>query len=145
MTVPVNRLPALVCAPLLAVGLIACGNSTSTAGLKGEAKEVAQTISNLQSDATARNEKKICANDLANTVVTGLEGAKGGCAQAMKNQLAEVDSFELTVQSVQVNAARTPATATARVKGVFKGKTRLATVSLVKEAGKWKISSFSEL
>ncbi len=30
------------------------------------------------------------------------------------------------------------------MKGVFKGKTRLATVSLVKEAGKWKISSFSE-
>jgi hypothetical protein len=143
MTVPVNRLLALVCAPALAVGLSACASSTSTAGLKGEAKEVAQTISNLQSDATARNEKKICANDLASTVVTGLQGAKGGCEQAMKNQLAEIDSFELTVQSVQPNAAHT--TATAHVKGVFNGKTRPATVSLVKEAGKWKISSFSEL
>jgi copper chaperone CopZ len=142
MTARIIRALALVCAPLLAVGVAACASTGSTAGFKGEAHEVAQTISNLQSDATARNEQKVCANDLANTVVTGLGRAKGGCKQAIKNQLAEVDSFELNVKSVQVNAKRTPPTATAQVKSVNAGKTRLGTVSLVKEAGKWKISSF---
>jgi uncharacterized membrane protein YdfJ with MMPL/SSD domain len=141
MTAPINRALALLCGPLLAMSVTACATTSSVSGLKGEAHQVAQAISNLQSDATARDEQKICERDLAGAVVTRLGGAKGGCKQAMKNLLAEVDSFELTVQSVQVNAATTPPTATARVKSVQAGKTRVSTISLVKEAGAWKLSS----
>lgn len=141
MSAFVNRALSLLCAPLLAVGLTACGSTSSTAGFKGEAHAAAQAISNLQTDATARDEQKVCANDLANAVVRRLDGAKGRCKQAIKNQLAEVDTFELTVESVQVNAAGNPPTATARVKNVRSGKTRVSTVSLVKEGGKWKLSS----
>jgi copper chaperone CopZ len=143
MTAPVNRTLALLCAPLLALGLSACSNANSTAAFKGEAHAVAQTVSNLQTDATARNEQKVCANDLSSAVVTRLDSAKEGCEQAIKNQLNEVDTFELTVESVQVNASGTPPTASARVKSVNAGKTVLSTVTLVKEGGKWKISSIS--
>jgi copper chaperone CopZ len=135
MTAPVNRTLALLCAPLLALGLSACSNANSTAAFKGEAHAVAQTVSNLQTDATARNEQKVCANDLSSAVVTRLDSAKEGCEQAIKNQLNEVDTFELTVESVQVNASG--------VKSVNAGKTVLSTVTLVKEGGKWKISSIS--
>ncbi len=143
MTATVNRTLALICAPLLALGVSACSNANSTAAFKGEEHAVAQTVSNLQTDATARNEQKVCENDLASAVVTRLDSAKEGCEQAIKNQLNEVDTFELTVQKVQVNASATPPTATASVKSVNAGKTVVSTVTLVKEGGRWKISSIS--
>jgi len=143
MTLPVNRRLALLCAPLLASGFAACGNTSSVGGFKGEQRAVAQTISNLQTEATARDEQKICTNDLAKAVVARLELVKGGCKEAMNKQLGEIDTFEVTVESVKVNASAAPPTASASVKNVRSGKTTLSTVSLVKESGKWKISSVS--
>jgi hypothetical protein len=144
VTASLKRVPALLCGPLLAVGLAACASTVSTAGFKGEDHEVAQAISNLQADATAGSERKICANDLAHAVVARLNGtgrpSLSACEQAIKNQLAEVDSFELNVHAVQVNPTTKPPTATATMKSVYAGKTHLDTVSLVKEAGKWKVS-----
>jgi copper chaperone CopZ len=138
MTAPAKRALTLLCAPLLAVGLAACGAAAvSTSGFKGEDHAVAQAISNLQSDVTAGDEQKICANDLASAVVARLQGATGGCKQAITGQLAEVDSLELSVESVQVSGA----TASARVKSVYEGKSRLSTLALQKESGKWKISA----
>jgi hypothetical protein len=129
------------CAVLLVVGLSACATTVSTSGYKGEAKDVAQTIKNLQSDVTAGDEKKVCRNDLAGSVVKSLSSAKGGCQQAIKDQMAEIASFEVSVQSIQVTS---PAkSATARVKSKHSGKDRISTVSLVKEAGKWKIAKLS--
>jgi hypothetical protein len=143
MVLPVNRRLALLCAPLLAFGFAACGSTSSVSGFKGEEHAAAQTISNLQTDATARDEQKICTDLLAKAVVARLELVKGGCKEAMNKQLGEIDTFEVTVESVQVNSSANPPTASASVKNVRSGKTRLSTVSLVKEAGKWKISSIS--
>jgi hypothetical protein len=141
-----RRLLALLCGPLLALGLAACGNTVSTAGFKGEQHEVAQTISNLQSNATAGEEKKICADDLASAVVAHLGGTKG-CEAAIKTQLAEVDNLEVSVLSVKLGtagkagAAGKADTAVAQVKSIQAGKTAPSAVSLVKEGGKWRISS----
>ncbi len=132
-----RRLLALLCLPLSAVTLAACGSTATTAGFKGEKHEVAQTISNLQADATAAEQKKICANDLAAALVRRLDGSKG-CEAAIKSQLAEVDNLEATIQSVELGGSGK--TATAQVKSVREGKTAISTVSLVKEGGKWKIS-----
>ncbi len=143
MALSVNRRLALLCAPLLAFGFAACGSTNSVSGFKGEQHAAAQAVSNLQTYATARDEQKICTNLLAKSVVARLELVKGGCKQAMNKQLGEIDSFEVTVESVQVDASATPPTASASVKNVRSGKTRLSTVSLVKEAGGWKISSIS--
>ncbi|HYM55284.1 MAG TPA: hypothetical protein VES97_07970 [Solirubrobacteraceae bacterium] len=132
-----RRLLAPVCLPLLAVALTACGSTVSTSSFKGEQHEVAQTIANLQADATAGEDKKICANDLAKSLVARLGGSKG-CESAIKNQLAEVDSMELKVQSIKLAPG---AGASAQVKGIYEGKTRPGTLSLVKEGGRWRISS----
>ncbi len=126
----------LICVPLCALALAACGTTTSTAGFKGTEHEVAQTIANLQSDVTSGEEKKICANDLAGSVVTRL-GGQHQCEKTVKDQLAEIDNTELTVESVKVAGEA----ATASVKSIYAGKKRLVTVSLAREGGKWKIAS----
>ena len=131
------RAGALLALPLLALGASACGTTVSTSGYSGESREVAQTISNFQADATAGEQKKVCSRDLAATVVTRLGGTTA-CETAIKNQLTEVDNLELSVQSIALGAGGS--TATAQVKGTYAGKKRTSTIALVKEAGKWKIS-----
>jgi hypothetical protein len=135
-----KRAAAMFYGPLLAVLLAACGSSVATTSFKGEEHEVAQAISNLQADASAGNEQKLCADDLAGTVVGALNRAAGGCSQAIKNQLAEIDSFEVSIQGVHVAPQGAHPTATATVKSIDAGKSRATTVTLVKEAGRWKLS-----
>jgi hypothetical protein len=133
--------PALLGATLLVFGLAACGSTVATSSFKGEQHEVAQAISNLQSDTRAGDQQKVCENDLAGPVVTRLSTAPGGCKQAVKGQLAEIDNFDVTVESVQITGSGSKRTATAQVKSVYNGKKRVRTVSLVFEGGKWKILS----
>jgi copper chaperone CopZ len=124
----------------LALGLGACGTSTtSTSSFKGEQHAVAETIANLQSHGTALEAKKVCSQDLASAVVIPLDKATGGCVKAIERQLKEIDSFEVTVESVKVSGA----TATAQVKSVHEGKQKVSTVDLQKENGRWKISGVS--
>ncbi len=135
--VPIKRALVLLCAPLLALGMSACANTTDTSAYKGENRAVAQTIANLQSEATAGEAQKICSTLLARAVTTRLNSAHGGCTQALKNQLTQVDTPELAVQEVQQNSATS---ASAQVKSIHAGKSKVSTLTLVKEAGKWKIS-----
>jgi len=128
---------ALFCLPLTVLALAGCGSAVSTSAFKGTEQQVAQTIADLQADATAAEQSKICADDLAAAVVARLGGAKG-CEAAIKGQLAQVDNLEVSVQSVTV--AADGATATAQVKSIHEGKSRVSPVSLVKEGGKWKVS-----
>jgi hypothetical protein len=134
-TLAPKRALALPSIALCAVALGACGSTVSTSGFKGEQHEAVQAISNLQTDATAGEQKKICANDLAAATVTKL-GGTGGCEAAIKNQLVEVDSLEVNIQSVKI----TGASASASVTSIYSGKKRPHSVSLVKEGGKWKVS-----
>jgi hypothetical protein len=128
---------ALLCLPLLALSLAACGTTVSTSGFKGPQHEVAQTVANLQADATAGEQRKICTEDLSASVVSRLGGGKG-CEAAIKSQLAQVDSLEASVLSVAL--APSGASATAQVKSIREGKSSASSVSLVKEDGKWKVS-----
>jgi hypothetical protein len=138
-----KRAFALPCVLLVALGLSACAKTVSTSGLSGEAKDAAETIKALQSDVTAGDQKKVCQNDLAKALVAKLDAASGGCQQAVKDQLAEVDSLELNIDTVQVGGTSAARTATAAVMSVYAGKKRKSTLSLVKEGGKWKISALS--
>jgi hypothetical protein len=141
MIVLFKRALVLPCAILVALGLSACAKTVSTSGLSGEAKDAAETIKDLQSDVTAGDQKKVCNNDLAKALVTKLSSASGGCQQALKEQLAEIDSLELNIDTVQVTSPAHAATAT--VTSVYAGKKRKSTLSLVKEGNKWKISALS--
>jgi copper chaperone CopZ len=135
--VTVSRLLLYACAPLSAVVLGACASTVSTSAFKGGEQTVAQTVANLQTDATASEPKKICADDLAASVVSRL-GGSAHCEAAIKTQLAEIDSMEVSVKSIHIAADQT--SATAEVKSIHEGKGKLQKLSLVKEAGKWKIS-----
>jgi copper chaperone CopZ len=131
---------ALLCAmPLLATGVAACGSTVSTSSFKGEQQQVAQAVAHLQSHATALEAKKICGEDLAAANVARLNAASGGCKKAIETQLKEIDSFETTVESVQINGDH----ATARVKGVNAGKKTVQTLTFVREGGRWRISGVS--
>jgi len=131
----------LMCSSALTLGLAACGSAVSTSSFPGAEHEVAQTIANLQSNATAGEEKKVCANDIASSVLARLGGAKA-CEAAIKNQLAEVDNLEVKVQSIQLPPGG-KGVARAQVTSIRSGKTQANTVSLVKEDGKWRISGVS--
>jgi hypothetical protein len=128
---------AILCLPLSALALAACGSTVSTSSFKGEQREVAQTVSNFQAAATTVEQKKICTEDLAAALVARLGGTKG-CEAAIKSQLTEVDSLEASVQSVTLGAGGK--TATAQVKSIREGKKATSALTLVKEGGKWKIS-----
>lgn len=123
----------------LALGLAACGNTTSTGKFSGEKQKVAETISNLQSDATSGNAKKACSNDLSKAVAKRLEAKGSTCVKALESQLKQVDTFTMTVESISVSGSE----ATAKVKSSWSGKERVSTVSFVKEGGSWKVDSLS--
>jgi predicted DCC family thiol-disulfide oxidoreductase YuxK len=118
------------------VGLTACGETTSTSKFTGESHNVAQTLSDFQSHATAREQKKLCESDLAATVTKRLQSA-GGCQAVLKKQLVQLDALNLTIESVSVKGP----TASAVVKSTYSGKNRITTVALVKDGSRWKISS----
>jgi hypothetical protein len=137
----IKRPGLLLLALTSSVGLAACGSTVAANNFKGEAHNVAQTIANLQNDATTRDQKKVCQNDLASTVVARLNQSGGNCQQALKDQLKEIDNFDLTLEpnSIVVKGA----TATARIKSTYSGKTHLGTLQLVKEGKSWKVSGVS--
>ncbi|HTB50944.1 MAG TPA: hypothetical protein VK701_08215 [Solirubrobacteraceae bacterium] len=135
MTAPRRPLATGICALAVAVGVGACGETASTSNFKGESHDVAQTVSNFQTDATAADQKKLCENDLAATLTAKL-GHVGGCQAVLKSQLHEVDSLSLAIQSIVVKGT----SALAYVKSTYSGKSRVTALTLVKEGSHWKIS-----
>jgi hypothetical protein len=135
-----RSIAAAAAALMAAVGISACGTSAvSTGSFKGEEKAVAQRIADFQSDATSLSEQKVCHNDLASVVLARLKAAGGKCEAALKTQLGEVDVFELKVESIAIAGA----TASARVKSTWSGKSRFSTMRLVKEGGAWRIAGLA--
>jgi hypothetical protein len=131
------RPAALLCVPLLALGASACASTSSVSSFKGENHAVAQTISDLQTYGTAGEAQKICSEVLSRAVTARLDSARGGCKQALKSQLSQVDTPELTIEEVKQHGATS---ASAEVKSTYAGKSKVTTVTLVKEDGAWKIS-----
>jgi len=126
----------------LAVMLAGCastGGTVSTSGLSGAQKEIASTISNFQSDAQDASASKICANDLAASIVQSLSTGGHTCESAITSQLKVVDSFNLSLatNAIKVNGN----TATVVVQDTQAGKTtHLDTLTLVRSGSTWKIS-----
>jgi hypothetical protein len=125
----------------LALLVSACAStSTSTSGFSGEEHGAAQAIANLRADVSSANEAKVCRRDLSGALVAKLNALPGGCQGVIKHQAAEVDNFDLTIQSIRVGGSPARRTATARVKSVYEGKKTISTLSLVKEGRAWKLS-----
>jgi hypothetical protein len=122
----------------VALGVAGCGETTSTKSFQGEEHAVAQRISSFQKDATEGSESKLCDNDLASALVTGIRKSADGkeCKEVLKEQVKDVEDPTLTIKSVSVSGN----TATATVKSTKAGKSHSYTLKLVKEGGAWKIS-----
>lgn len=135
MTISAKQLAVGPCALALAIGVCACGGTTSTSSFKGESHEVAETVSNLETDATDLNQQKVCDDDLAVALTTRL-GGSSGCQANLKKQLREIDALTLTIKSIAVNGTK----ASARVQSTYSGKNRITTLLLVKEGSHWKVS-----
>jgi hypothetical protein len=142
--------PALTLAALalMALALTACGApAVSTGGYAGEQKAVAQRISDFQSDVTASDQKKVCADDLAVAVKARLRTAAGtravagtaagACESALKSQLSQIDTLDLTIKSIKAQGSA----AHVRVQSTWSGRSRESTLALVKEGGVWRISA----
>ena len=137
MTTRLRQLTTALCAVAFTTWLTACGETASTSNFKGESHNVAQTVSDFQSDASAGNQKKLCENDLAAALAARLRSG-GGCQTVLKNQLHEIDALNMTIESINVGGTSTKALA--RVKSTYSGKSRITTLTLVKEGSRWKIS-----
>jgi hypothetical protein len=139
MTTRPRALISSLAAICVALGVSACGQAASTGSYKGESKQVAQTITNLQSDATSVDASKVCSRDLAASVVKKLQAGSSTCKKALEGQLREIDTYSLTVESISVRQD----TATAKVRSTWSGKEKVHELSFVKEGGKWKVSGLS--
>ena len=64
----------------------------------------------------------------------------GRCRRVVKDQLTEIDSTDMKVESVTLAQGAAPRSAAARVRSVYSGKRRFSTLSLLKEGGRWKIA-----
>jgi Putative lumazine-binding len=131
-----KHLCAAVLATICVIGLAACGEVVSTSSFKGEEGVVAQRISQFQSDATKSENETICHNDLAAALKKRIETSGGSCKQAIKDQLAEIDTFTLSISSIDISGD----TASALVKSNYAGKIKPSKLTLVREDRTWKIS-----
>jgi UDP-N-acetylglucosamine:LPS N-acetylglucosamine transferase len=135
MKVSAKQLATGLCALALPFGVAACGETVSTNSFKGESHKVAETVSNLENDATALDQQKVCDNDLAATLTMRL-GGSSGCQASLKKQLREIDALTMTIKSIAVSGNK----ASARVQSAYSGKNRTTTLLLVKEGSHWKVS-----
>jgi hypothetical protein len=139
MLTHIRPLVAGICTLAFAVGVSACAETASTGKFSGESHNVAQTVSNFQTDATAEDEKKLCEDDLAATLTAKLARA-GGCQTVLKAQLHEIDALGLKIESIVVSGKH----ALAHVKSTYSGKNRVTVLALVKEGSHWKISGLGQ-
>ena len=123
---------------LLAVALAGCGQAASSASdFKGDKKDVADTIEQLQTSASGRKPEDICSDLLARSLVEKLKTSGSDCVDEMEKVTGDADDFELDVTAVTI----TGATATARVKARRGGKDNaVTTYTLAREDGKWRLS-----
>jgi hypothetical protein len=140
---PRRTLPAVLVVVLAAAALAAgcapssSSSSNSTSKFKGEARNAAQAVEDLQAAATDDDPGKICTQLLAPSFAGRIGQSGGTCEQAVKAAVKDADSVDMTVEQVTVNGD----SATARVKLETGKKDRTATFQLQKVGGRWKIQS----
>jgi hypothetical protein len=130
-------------AAALAVAALAAGcapstssSSNSTSKFKGEARNAAQSIEDLQAAAKDADYAKICAQLLAPSFAGRIGESGRTCPQAVEAAVKDADTIDMTVQQVTVSGD----TATARVKLETGKDDRRATFRLVRENRRWKIA-----
>ena len=112
--------------------------ASSASDFKGDKKDVADTIEQLQTSASGRKPEDICSDLLARSLVEKLKTSGSDCVDEMEKVTGDADDFELDVKDVTI----TGTTATANVEGAQgrQGRRRRTTFALVREDGKWRLT-----
>ena len=140
---PFRPRSALLALAVAAVALLAgCAPSTtsssnSTSKFKGDQRQAAQTIKDLEAAANDGDEAKICRDLLSRSLAGRLASHGASCAAAAKGAVKDTDSVGMTVEQVRINGDR----ATARVTLDRGDKDRVTNIQLVLEGGRWRISA----
>jgi hypothetical protein len=128
--------------PLLAALAVAGCGTTSTSSsnnFSGESKNVAQTVSDLSSAARKSDEKAICTQLFARSLVQQLNTGSSTCQKTVSTQIDSADDTTLKVDSVKVTGPN----ATAVVTSKFDGHDQKRTLKLVRENGSWRIAGYA--
>lgn len=131
----------LVAACVAALTLSACGaaDDDSSTDFKGEDRLVANVVEDLSDAGAERDADAICgllSEDLIKKI-RATAGGKATCADAVDDAVEDADAFEIDVRSVKVDGTG----ATVVVESKENDDEVRDTLSLVKEAGRWKISA----
>ena len=125
----------LIAGTLLLAG---CGGAGSSADeFQGEERAVAEAVEEIQTAAERRDGEKMCRDLLARALRDRIGQAGTSCDKEVEKALKDADAHGLDVEDVTV----TGTTAKVDVRGDAGTKKRSATLSMVKEDGRWRASS----
>lgn len=129
--------PTLAVVVVLALGLSACGATTTDSGsrFEGEQQQVAKVVDELAQAGSRGDAERICTDILAKSLVTELKSAGGDCVTEMDRAIQDASDYDLQVTGVEVDGAN----ATAEVRQGDAGDT--ATFTFVKEGGAWRAAA----
>jgi hypothetical protein len=122
---------------LLAASGCAAQQKDSSGKFPGEGKAVATTVEELQKAGRAGDAERICNDLLAPELVKRMRRGRVECATLLKDTLDDADQYDLNVKKVDVQGG----TATATVTSGTGDHKRDDTLTLVKDRGRWKLSS----
>jgi hypothetical protein len=125
----------LIGAALLLAG---CGGEASSAEkFKGDQRDVADAVEEIQTAAERRDAEKLCRELLATSLRDKLGRAGSSCDKEIEKAVKDADVFALEVREVAI----TGTTARVQVRGEVAGKQQTDTLQMVKEDGRWRLSS----
>ena len=122
-------------APLLAVLVLsACGHERPT-------EAVHKTVDRFGKAVADKDYQELCDNLLASNLIDALEESGVACELALKTGFADVKNPQLAVKTVAVNGDKALVTVHSTASNQPPSND---TLSLVKQKGKWKISSLAQ-
>jgi hypothetical protein len=122
---------------LLLAGCGASAEPSSVENFRGEEREVAQKVEDLQQAGERREPETICTEILARSLVQQLEAAGADCTDEMQKAIEDADDYALDVRDVTISGS----TASVEVRRGDDGPTE--TMEFTQEGGEWRATSLS--
>ncbi len=109
----------------------------SAQDFKGDERAVAAVVERLESAARENDPAVVCRRLLSTRLLAALGKQGTNCTTGVKEAFRDADSFDLTVEDVEIRGTR----AIAKVEYRSRSQDRTATLQLDREGNAWKLSS----
>jgi len=132
------RTAAALCFAALAVA--GCGGAAaqdSSEEFSGGDRDVAATVERLETAARDDDPQKVCTSLLADKLLGTLSRQGTNCATAVREAIADTDSFDLTVKDVEIGGRQ----ATVKVESGVGSRKKEDTLRLERDGSAWKFVS----